>query len=222
MNANKEPFRWEGSDQANDRLQGTYIRFGDSIAYVRECSGDRNNLVVYYTIVGVGGGKNVSSSADDPRWHDFRLMPPLGWVNVETLGYPHAVLINRRTVRTRRHGINGDSVSLYSIQPGVGLAQERSINLGNVYESQGAAQAVLGEFPTVSEIIERLPNGCSAAASPLLCVAKDSSGLSKVYRKDEELGYITKGGLYILPKFMYRVDELREEPNFDISEIKEF
>ena len=211
-------FTWADTDQAVDRLVNTYVMYGDRPVYILEV----RSKTITFCDAGFGSDKSQKKvMIDDPEWKDFRVLPPLGWFNTYTTDVPRAIYMKRVPLRNRRHGLINDGVvcrGLYN--------QELLRDFSGVFQTciadEGYLATITGEYPSIEEILEKLPKGCSAAASRKFAVSRDdAAGLFWLWRGDVEVGFLSKGnGFTPLDSFGHVVDELKETKGFESIRVE--
>jgi hypothetical protein len=196
-------FLWADGTQAQERIQGTYLLFDKQLAYVQEI---RSSTA---TIVYTATGKSENVRLNDDRWNDFRDIPPLGWINIFLGGRPKAIFLKRIPVRGRRHGLTRECVvSLILLEEGVSNNGAPSFEL--VVTDEGYGCSIRGEYPSLEEILTRLPTGCSAAFSPKFAVFRSKTGLFWIYRNELNIGFIQNGTIQTFSEMKFAEEELFE------------
>lgn len=204
---------WESVEQANERLSGTYIMYGDKPYYVEGTStreaGPSARLSDLET------GKTTWKVLTDEAFHNFHRLPPLGFVNIVSRGAPVAVYMARIPERSRAHGLKDNRVAVHELGPN-GMARGTGMFFSRVAQDKGYTWRVANIYPTAQEIMDKLPENCSTAFSPQYAILKDSSGLFRLFRKTELIGLITDRGLRLSPKTVCYREELEETEAFNI------
>lgn len=206
-------FKWTDAVQAQERIQGTYMMYGKDVVYINEVRSSGINI----TFCPNGGSKTVPY--DDDNWNDFRGIPPLGWVNVIGGPAPNAVFVSRHPVRGRRHGLYGDVVSIRSLVDNA-LQRSREFDLTRIFNNPGYSSLLENDYPGVDEILERLPRRASTAMSRKYAVYRDAGGVAWLFRKAEQVGFLTKSVLNVFPDTSFYSDEIKEiAPNLSIRDL---
>lgn len=206
-------FQWADQQQAVERLQGTYLMYGDDPVYFREIGRSAFHIKNYRK------GVEESVKPSDPAFHGFRKLPPLGWMNVRKGAAPYAVYLKRIPIRGRRHGLTNDSVSVQEVQ-GNTVIRSASLSFSHAIANPGYLDLVDRVYPSFEDTLEKTPKGSAVAFSRKLAIYKDYGGLSFLYRNAEQIGLISKASLYVFPETKFYVDELSEEGKIPL-EIKE-
>lgn len=196
-------FKWTDSVQANERLANTYLMYGRDVVYINEV---RSSGIL---ITFCPNGNNKTVPLDDDNWNDFRGIPPLGWVNFVGGPTPRAVLISRIPARVRRHGLYGDVVQIRDILDNT-VQRSREFDLARILNNPGYTSLLENDYPDLDEILEKLPRRTSAAMSRKYAVYRDAGGVSWLFRKHEQVGFLTKSALNVFPDTAFYSDEIRE------------
>lgn len=204
---------WEDVAQANERLAGTYILYGDDVRYVGEC-GTREGTPSG-RLHDMRTGRSEWVDLADEKFHDFHKLPPMGYVNLISLGYPQAALLTRIPERSRLHGIRANRVAVAFLN-GAALG-----NGGYGYEQivvdKGYDSAVVKEFPTAKQIIENLDEKQSAAFSPRYAISKDEFSVFRLWRRNLLIGIINEESVSFAKTTSCYKEELDQTETFDIG-----
>lgn len=204
---------WEDSRQADERLTGTYVMYGDKPVMIDRVSNDSA------VIVPADGSPSKTVRLDDPLFYDFHKLPPLGYVNVVGTGTPLAVLLTRVPERSRSHGLKSGRVTIEELLQ-AGMMKSPRFNLNGVLSDKGYSHRIAGIYPKVSEILDKLPEGCSVAFSPKYAVCLDGFGLFRLFRRNRQIGLVTPNGLRLSESTACFREDLQAEPSFDINAIE--
>lgn len=207
---------WEDVAQAVDRLTGTYVMYGDDAVYVDrvEARPDGPSARISFP----GGGSAWKLLTDD-AFHDFHKLPPMGYVNVVGAGKPMAVLLTRYPERSRSHGIKSGKVAVADLTD-KGLVGSRIFDFASVVRDKGYSYRIAGIYPSISEIVEKLEEGCSAAFDSKYAVVKDSFGLLRLFRRNAPVGLLNENGLHLSKTAMFYREEISELDNFNLNVIE--
>lgn len=195
---------WEDTNQANERLQGTYVLHNNRVVYVERCD-DRAEGPSARVLISRAGKQSWIPLADK-GFNDFHKLPPLGYVNVFYYGEPRAVYLERMPERSRAHGLKNARVSVEDLGE-AGFKPSRLDYSYIVSSDEGYEARLAGEYPTAKEIIANLTSGCSAAFSPVYAIVRDSFGTARLYRRRLLVGAITND----IVQFTRTTDCYREE-----------
>lgn len=206
-------FKWADATQAAERLQGTFGLYGNDPVYFREIG---RSVVI---IKNYRSQEEVQKKLDDPLFHGFRKLPPLGWMNVVGKGTPYAVFMKRVPIRGRRHGLYSDNVTVQEVQTNT-VIRSPSMSFSNAIANRGYLDLLDGSYPSFEMVLEKTPKGVAVAFSRKLAIFKDYGGLAFLYRNAEQIGLISKSSLYVFPETKFYLDELSEEKQIPL-EIKE-
>lgn len=208
---------WEDVVQAGERLTGTYIMYGDEPVKVQAVESRAEGPSA--TIENVKTGSRTRKLLSDPKFHDFHKLPPLGYINLIGFKKPVAVYTKRIPERSRSHGLRDNRVTV-SLLDQNGLGTTFGINLASVLSDDGYKHRVEGFYPTAEEIVENLPEDCSAAFSPTYAIYKDAYGLFRLFRREGMVGLISHRGLRLTRETACYQEELIELENFNIETIE--
>jgi hypothetical protein len=209
-----KPFVWTDDAQANDRLSNTVMLFDGRPVYIDRASG---GLISIRNTDGSSWGPVNGVPFDDPRWNNFRGIPKLGWTNLVMTGRPEAVFLERIPVRNRRHGLCQDNTLMYTFD-GVDINPSRTYSLFDILANKGYLATLAGDYPSLPEIMERLPTGCCVAFSSSYAVLRDDGGVSWLYRNTTRIGFLSDSTVSCFQPKMYLTDEILETvgPNFHV------
>lgn len=206
-------FKWADIVQAQERIQGTYLMYGEDVAYVEEVRSSSAIIQLMHN------GERKTVKLEDDNWHDYRRLPPCGWVNVLNTAAPRCVLLSRIPARVRRHGLCNDVASFKEIADNV-VSKSRDWNLSSIFSNPGYLGLLSNDYPDISEILEKLPRRASTAMSRKFAVYKDAGGVSWLYRKTEQIGFISRSSLNVFPDTSFYKDEILEiAPTLSIKDL---
>lgn len=207
---------WEDIQQASERLTGTYVMYGDDPAYVErvETRDDGPSARLLFP-----NDTAVWKLLADEAFNDFHKLPPLGYVNVVGYGRPMAVLMARIPERSRSHGLKDNRIAVHDLTD-KGLVSSHTFSLTSVLRDKGYKYRISNIYPTVSEIIEKLPDGCSAAFDSKYAVVKDSFGLLRLYRRNAAIGLLDTAGIRLNRLSVFYREEIQELDNFNLNVIE--
>lgn len=216
----RSPYFWEDAQQASERLTNTYVLHGDTPFFVQTVSpGDGE------TPSAIGRAypleKSEIHNLDDPAFHRFRKLPPVGWVNCER--YSEGLYLERRPIRSRVHGLNDNNVR-------VGFIPDQAVRLSfgdfsfeSVVKDPAYAQCCVGEYPSLEETLSCIRSGTTIAISNKYAVKRDSEGLRWLYRLSERVGLFSgNASLLLANSSAYLREELVEDPAISVENIQEF
>lgn len=211
------PFFWEDATQANERIANSYVLLDDKPAFIAGVSGGREPYA-QLTIYPEGTALNVP--LDDKRFHRFRRLPAIGWMNwgaKKTAAY-----LSRRPVRSRQHGLSDSNVAVGMLGEDYGM-HYRDVRYNTVARDPFYAAACRHEFPSCEEIVSVIRPGSSIAFDHSYAVFCDSGGLKWFYRNDQRAGLFSgTDTLLLLGKHSYLREELADSKTVTVSNIKEF
>jgi hypothetical protein len=214
----KTKYFWTDVRQAIERLQGSVVLLGDSPVMVEMIGGSDASpiaTVADYT----SGGKMKDVPLDSKEFKNFRKLPPTGWVN--HFGHKQAVLLERRPVRTRTHGLTDASVAVFSFARG--SLSGGGFSYRHIYTDKGYLQACKDDFPPLDGVLSNLKEDSALAVSSTYAVFRDEHGLRWLYRLGKRVGLFTdNSNLLVLGKFKFLKEELNEAVELPIRTIKEF
>jgi len=208
---------WTDGTQAKERLEGTYLMLGDDPVYILSVDSGHRPPMAYIANYRTGE-RNIA--IDVAALGDCRKIPPLGWINLRNLGNPHAVYTERLPYRGRRHGLNPDGLRVADIVINSG-GRNDGWTIDSIFSDKGYLDCVDGKYPSLQEILERLPMGMSTAFSRRNAVLHDKHGMMWLYRRSERIGLLSKDRLQLFPKFSFVTDELLESNIQEVVQIVE-
>lgn len=203
---------WEDVQQANERLAGTYILYGDAVRYVASC--ETRDGIPSARLQDMRTGNQEWRDLSDENFHSFHKLPPMGYVNLVSLGYPQAALLTRHPERSRLHGIRSNRVAVAFLNgPALG-------NGGYGYEQVatdfGYDDAIKRDFPTAKQIIENLDEKQSAAFSPSYAISKDEFSVFRLWRRNLLIGIVNEDSVSFTRETSCYKEELEQTESFDI------
>ena len=206
-------FKWADTVQAQERLQGTFLMYGEEVVYIEEVRASSAIIQL------MSSDERKTVKLDDENWHDYRKIPPTGWINLLNVPTPRCVLLSRLPARVRRHGLTSDVVSQREISDNA-VVKCRDHNLSLLFRNPGYKDLLVNSYPDVKEIVEKLPRRSSAAMSRKFAVYKDAGGVSWLFRRDEQVGFISRETLHVFPDTAFYKDEILEaSPELSIKEL---
>jgi len=216
----KTDFFWTDSVQAQERLAGSYIKFGDKVAYVEEVRNPRAGPTA--TIIVYPEGLTESIPLSDPRFGRFRTPLPIGWVNSQA--NKRAFYVSRAPQRSRIHGMTRSNVALYTVDKlaRIGGAGDYA-SYDNLAKDPQYSAAIRKEYPPLSVVLDKLKNGTCIAVSNTLCLFRDSDGIRWLFVGTDRVGLFTGADtLLLLSSFSYVKEQLQEAPEFTVNNLVEF
>lgn len=210
---------WTDDVQAQERLTNTLVVYDDSVVYVE------NVQDKFVNIRPVENFRTINKVLlEDPKWHQFRKLPPLGWLNVDVSRqydrYVGAVYVRRVALRSRLHGFCNNNTQVY-VFDGIGLTAATDINARMVYACGFYKDP--NQYPPFEDAFLALKDGGAIAISPKFAICKDTRGLCWLYRKDQQVMLIpdTKTG-YLLKSSRFYLEDIEASKDILPLEIKEF
>lgn len=214
---------WEDAAQAGERLPGCYILHGDEPVLVAEVRPPTRGSADTIPKVIVRDKEDNSKTLllNDPLFHRFRNLPPIGWVNLEH--YKSGVFLTRRPIRARQHGLNSSNVTVEMIRKGETEVKKSDIRYDTVARDAGYVQACKGDYPGMDEVLLHIREDTCIAVSPLYAIHRDGGGLRWLYRNIERVGLFPEtNSLLLMGKNVYLREELMEDSRITLTDIKEF
>lgn len=224
-------FFWTDHIQASERLTGTYVLLENDPIYVREVvpSTSLDDLCPEMVFIKSGTQGRGRVRLDDPRFSRFRKLPVLGWVNSEKLR--KGVLLERRPVRNRQHGLSDTSVVVGQLYPNRESGRDSyQIHFNNdrprfsdIASEDGYASACNGKYPALADVITHIREESTIAISPIFAVHRDELGIRWLYRLSHRVALISGAdSLLLLNKYKFLREELTEDPAISVQNIREF
>lgn len=179
---------WEDVQQANERLAGTYVLYGDEAKYIAECASRDGTPKA--RVINMRTAKEDWVDLADEKFHDFHKLPPMGYVNLISLGYPQAALLTRIPERSRLHGIRANRVAVAFLN-GPTLSNG-GLGFEQIVVDKGYYDAIVKSYPTARQILENLEERESAAFSPSYAISKDDFSVFRLWRRNLLIGIINE------------------------------
>lgn len=221
----KTEYFWTDVGQAQERLIGSVIMYEDYPVYVRDVTTHEDGIPrVHFVKCSDSKGEIFRKMANSPKFHRYRLLPSLGWFNME--GDGRTLFVDRRVVSTRTHGIYAGNTVTSSL---VTARREIQFDAGNrasfdyIWPDPGFSKAQKNEYPSMASILQRIKDGSAIAYSLRYCIIKDFEGMIWLYRNLDKVGLIIGNEtLYIISSKAYLREEIMEDPAFSLTSIREF
>lgn len=214
----KSSFFWEDARQAQERLSGSFVLYGDNPVLIEEVSSGAiptANTIVYPT------KERKVISLDDPKFHRFRVLPPVGWFNHSQ--QKSAFFADRRPVRRTLHGLSDNNVFVGYLRTGQSILKFNDFRYSRLAADVGYYEACREEFPALADALTHVRAETTLAVSPRLAVYRDADGLRWLYHNADRVGLFSgTDSLLLLSKYSFLKEELNESPAFTIENIKEF
>lgn len=224
----KTKYFWTDAAQAQDRLAGCTIMYGDQVVSVdgirpteRATDIPTAQCRIWPT------GKKQDIPLDDPIFNSFRVLPPMGWVNCERLG--QAVLCERRIVRSRSHGLNDSNVSTGIVNPKGSIGAGSCIiwrdysSYGDVLQDPGYTACIKEEYPSLTEVFNVIQPSSTIAISRFFAVNQDDQGIRWLMKLKDRVGLFTGvDSLMLLRTFSFLREEIQEDRFVTVNAIQEF
>lgn len=225
---------WTDAHQAAERLNNAVVLYDEQPVYVETISGageyeDGIPRATVRQCADKGAGRS-SKKLDSPKFHRFRELPKIGWMNADMSGVG-AVWLSRRAIRTRTHGLTTTNTSVRKFvndpERGdnfyLGAPGGSGYGFSHAMFDKGFVDAHNGKFPTLARVLSSIQEGTAIAFSRKFCVAMDRAGVRWLYRNEEKIGlFVGVDTLMMLAKFAFFREEIMEDSKFTISNIREF
>ena len=210
---------WTDAGQASERLTNCYILYNDLPVYVERVREGGDGVAV--ASVYDHEAKKLQLSLNDPGFHRFRKLPPLGWINTKR---PHcAAYLARRPRRTRQHGLSEDNLTVDVIHNSTGALQRAGYEISTYIKDPGYLLCCKKEYPTLDDILNCVKEDTALAVSPLYAVFRDNLGLRWLYRGTERIGLFSGADtLTLINTFAYLKEELTDASEITVKNIQEF
>lgn len=215
----KTDFFWTDAVQAEERLRGSFVLFGDKVALVQSISSNRGSPTASIRVYPDNRDEVVSLS--DARFNRFRKALPIGWVN--NSASKQAVFVSREPQRSRTHGMTRANTKVFHIRKGQMQSAADYTNFEYVATDPQYAKAIAGEFPPLELVLNKVRPNTTLAISSKLAVHRDTDGIRWLYVDADRVGLFTGSDtLLLLTAFAYVKEQLQEAVEFTVSNIKEF
>ncbi len=213
-----KPQFWEDTVQANERLSNTVILYGTDPFYAMQVDARGSIQGNLYT---KDGAVTKALKMDDPNFHRFRKLPPLGWVN--SIIDKQAMFLDRTPTRSRLHGLHDQAVVISGIHSESGSTYRTDNRITRFVADKGYLEACHGIRPALNEVLLRIRSSTAISISEKYAVLRDNSGMRWLYRNLNKIGlFVGANTLMLLEgKGFYR-EELQSDPAITIANIREF
>lgn len=219
-NKPSNPDFWTDQDQARDRLVGSYVKYGTGLFVVSAVEKRGKSLEAYGYDPHDPNQTSVTCPLSDPNFKEFRELPPLGWVNVTMLGKPHAVYLERIPVRQRGHGLSNNNVSVRDLIRGEAVKSDR-MNAQMVFNDAGYKLCLDGVYPSLEEVLDKVPVGSVVAVSNKFAICNDRHGLKWLYRGNLRIGMVSGSSLTLLHGMSCYREDIAEDPSVPFQTVTE-
>lgn len=187
-------FRWADAEQASSRLRGTYVMYDDDVFYINRVHAPSTGLAAEGQHIRTG--KGASYPLDDPNFHGFRKLPPLGWVNLCGVDRPTAMYLRRLPARSNPHGLKNGRISCHELVKG-SWNPSRSHDFSGIVKDRGYRMGLDGDYPTPAEIMEKLRVPTTVAFSRLFAISRNLEGEFSLYRRADRVGSLREGEIVV-------------------------
>lgn len=222
---------WTNVEQAQQRLNSTWVLYGNSPFYVRDVVEENGEPFAY----GYQGddvdkrGTYSLFSLEKEEWNNFRNLPPTGWFNYINPrdNRLNSVYLNRLELITRRHGLcldNSTVVGFIADQDLIGT--QRGLSLKGLMWNPGYHNYIQEKeesYPSLSLVLQSILPRQSLAFSNKYTVYRDKEGMRWLYRRTTRIGLFTGvNTLVLFSSKIYLQEEIQNLLKFDIETVKEF
>lgn len=215
----KTEYFWTDAVQAEERLRGSYVLFGNKVALIQSISNNRGNPAASIRVY--PDNKEEVVLLSDARFNRFRKALPIGWVNSSVS--KQAVFISRAPQRSRTHGMTRSNTQVFHIRKGQFSNAQDYTNYEYVATDPQYVNAIAGEFPPLDLVLNKIRSGTTIAVSSKFAVHRDADGIRWLYIDTDRVGLFTGSDtLLLLSSFSYVKEQLQEAAAFTVSNIKEF
>lgn len=220
MPKNTTDFFWTDATQASERLRNSLVTYDGNPCYVSSIEAHEDGVPRAWVVLS-GEKDTVRKKLNSPKFNNFRVLPTLGWFNLASIN--SAMLVKRRVVSTRTHGIADSNTACYLLDKNAAIRQTDSYSVLSTWNSQGFKDCTNGKFPPLNEILLQISKSSAICYNPYFCVARDSEGVRWLYRLDEKIGLFTStNSLYLLSSKSFYREEIQNDPSFTLDNIQEF
>lgn len=227
----KSDIFWTDFEQASERLYHTVVMYDGSPVFVQSLvnglgheDGDhRANLVTCDP-----KREEMRKKLNSPKFKRFRELPTLGWFNASFKNF-EAVLLTRRAVTTRLHGLSANNVLCHSFRNSITsdvnpvLVSTGDYNFNHFMYDEGFGQMQKGVYPSMVATLNNIVQKSAIAISPRYCITRDGRGIRWLYRLNECVGLFTGNDtLNLVASFAFLREEIMDDKAFTITTIREF
>ena len=213
------PFFWEDAVQAQERLQGSYVLYGDEPVFIEQVNSRRSDVVAMISRCVSRNIEEVSLSS--PLFHMFRKLPILGWIN--DIEAKKALFLDRQSTRSRTHGFVDNNIRVGNTEEGSDELYFRNYRFSTIAVRQGYFDANKGNYPSLPDVLSVIRNNSIIAVSNKFAVKRDQGGLRWLYHGMNKIGVFTDTEtLLLVTRFSFMKEEIQETPNLLISNVREF
>ena len=210
---------WEDAQQARDRLSNTVVLYGDDPVFIGDVRPD--GPVVKADVTFYPTGKFIQLNLADSRFHKFRTLPPLGWVN--NTKDKTAYYLERRVRRTTRHGLFNDNTSCLFADLAGGGVIEAGHRFSTISQDLGFSESCKGLFPTLEEVLTNVKQGNIIAISNSFAIGKNPIGAYLLYHHKICCGIFTDlSSVLLFQDKKYLRETLQQAEILSLRDIKEF
>ena len=176
----KNPFVYETNEDRNQRLHGTFCRWGKQAVFIEY----QSNFIFNGTVLGKNG--EMSNVEIDIRDDRFSALPiKLGWVNIDN----RAIYVSRQAQRQTKQGTVVRQLSFINHD---GTPYMQAALRGFPTELRIMTDLVEQNYPSFSESLALLGSRPSVAISRDICLFQDEIGIVKIKYHDQTIGWYSK------------------------------
>ena len=197
-------------EDAEFRLVGTIVGLDGSpvlVDRVREKTNGKTgitDLIVFYREFPFNGAAR-QTLLTNPGFNSFRPVK-LGFCNYFDSGVLECCYCERTPVRRSKQGLCRENFRASNFS---GIR----FNFEQLMTSDGFNEMIRGEYPTYDEVIDRLVPGSAIAVSRCFALSKGGNGVVTLYYKNDQVGFVFRGQLYLNADDHYLLESILEEPN---------
>lgn len=221
---------WTDVQQATERLRHCVVSYDGVPYYVRNVLDgrdfdDRCTRAVLQACD--SRGDESRKKLNSPKFKRFRELPELGWFNYEGDRFG-AVLLTRRAVTTRVHGLSTNNVvctaPVNNAQGTPLLKSTGDTGFTEFIFNDGFQNIHKKAYPSLLATLNNIVEGSAIAVSNKFCVIRDGKGIRWLYRNEAIVGLFTGADtLNLLSRHGFLREEIMADEVFaTITTIREF
>lgn len=222
---------WTDSRQASERLANSIVMYDGKPLYIERVTAgeefeDGEPRAVTMSCDGTSTRKRKKLSS--PKFKNFRELPPLGFCILKEHGNL-CVFTQRIVTQTRTHGLSTRNVQTSSFTPrktGKGdlfSLRTDTVDFSSVMFDPGFHNSCRNDFPSLESILTNIQERTALPYGHNFAVYRDTVGVRWLYRKKDRVGFFSGADtLVLLPKKAHFREEIQEDPNFTLNNIKEY
>lgn len=221
---------WTDTQQASERLLNTVVLYDNKPVTIERIEDGRNFddgvPRAFIRDISSSESKAIRKRLDSPKFNKYRSLPELGFVN--TSKTYRAILLSRRVVRSRQHGLSDNNVACFGLvytdtgRDEYYMSNLPGYNFSGFFYTEDLERMFENDYPALANILGYIQETHFIAYSRKFAVYCDKNGMKWLYRLHERIGFFSNNNtLTLLKKSRGYREEIMEDPAFTLNNIAE-